>query len=80
LAITLLEYRCHLAEEFGVTADPNQDPRSPQDSASVQSPGPCEVDGEYWRWCPRFGHELHNETCKLSCPRCQYFLSCADFD
>ena len=36
--------------------------------------------GEYWRWCPRCGHELHNEKCKLRCPRCQYFMSCSDFD
>jgi len=36
--------------------------------------------GEYWRWCPRCGHELHNEKCKLRCPRCHYFLSCSDFD
>ena len=37
-------------------------------------------DGEYWRWCPRCGHELHNEKCKLRCPRCHYFMSCSDFD
>lgn len=38
------------------------------------------TDGEYWRWCPRCGHELHNEKCKLRCPRCHYFMSCSDFD
>ena len=36
--------------------------------------------GEPWRWCPRCGHELHNEKCKLRCPRCHYFMSCSDFD
>ncbi len=36
--------------------------------------------GEYWRWCPRCGNELHNEKCKLRCPRCHYFMSCSDFD
>jgi len=36
--------------------------------------------GEHWRWCPRCGHELHNEKCKLRCPRCHYFMSCSDFD
>jgi hypothetical protein len=36
--------------------------------------------GEYWRWCPRCGHELLNEKCKLRCPRCRYFMSCSDFD
>ncbi|MFN3408616.1 MAG: hypothetical protein ACK45B_06460 [Limisphaerales bacterium] len=36
--------------------------------------------GEYWRWCPVCGHELHNQKCKLRCPRCHYFMSCSDFD
>jgi uncharacterized paraquat-inducible protein A len=36
--------------------------------------------GEHWRWCPRCSHELHNEKCKLRCPRCHYFMSCSDFD
>ena len=44
----------------------------------------CPVDrsevGEHWRWCPRCSHELHNEKCKLRCPRCHYFMSCSDFD
>jgi hypothetical protein len=39
-----------------------------------------EASGEYWRWCPRCGNELHNEKCKLRCPRCHYFMSCSDFD
>ncbi|MFO1487319.1 MAG: hypothetical protein U1F65_02465 [Verrucomicrobiota bacterium] len=38
------------------------------------------VSGEHWRWCPNCGHELHNEKCKLRCPRCHYFMSCSDFD
>jgi hypothetical protein len=38
------------------------------------------AEGEHWRWCPRCGHELHNEKCKLRCPRCHYFMSCSDFD
>src|SRR3954466_1636647 len=37
-------------------------------------------DAEPWRWCPRCAHELHNEKCKLRCPRCHYFMSCSDFD
>jgi uncharacterized C2H2 Zn-finger protein len=69
-----------VADQFGVTIDPNQDPCSLPDSAPVQNPAPREVEGEYWRWCPRCGHELHNEKCKLRCPRCHYFLSCSDFD
>jgi len=39
-----------------------------------------EKSGEHWRWCPQCGHELHNEKCKLRCPRCHYFMSCSDFD
>jgi len=35
---------------------------------------------EYWRWCPRCGHELQNEKCEFRCPRCHYFMSCSDFD
>jgi hypothetical protein len=38
------------------------------------------LTGESWRWCPRCGHELHNEKCKFRCPRCHYFMSCSDFD
>ncbi|MBI5397189.1 MAG: hypothetical protein HZA91_17975 [Verrucomicrobia bacterium] len=36
--------------------------------------------GEHWRYCPRCGHELENHKCKLTCPRCHYFMSCSDFD
>jgi ribosomal protein S27AE len=45
-------------------------------------PAPSDEDnsGEHWRWCPRCGHELINEKCKLRCPRCHYFMSCSDFD
>ena len=51
-------------------------PRSERD----QQGSSCNVEGEHWRWCPRCGHELHNEKCKLVCPRCHYFMSCSDFD
>ncbi|MGY8653699.1 MAG: hypothetical protein ACKVJX_08755 [Verrucomicrobiia bacterium] len=42
--------------------------------------GSSDVSGEYWRWCPRCGGELHNEKCKLRCRKCHYFMSCSDFD
>jgi NADH pyrophosphatase NudC (nudix superfamily) len=48
--------------------------------AGETCPAAVNVSGEYWRWCPRCGHELHNEKCKLRCPRCNYFMSCSDFD
>jgi hypothetical protein len=63
-----------------VPADLNQDHRLLPDSEPIQNIAPCETEGDYWRWCPRCGHELNNEKCKLRCPRCEYFLSCSDFD
>jgi hypothetical protein len=59
----------------------NPEPRDPQpeESAAESCPTP-NVTGEYWRWCPVCGHELHNQKCKLRCPRCHYFMSCSDFD
>jgi NADH pyrophosphatase NudC (nudix superfamily) len=48
--------------------------------AATARPSGAVVNGEYWRWCPQCGHELHNEKCKLLCPRCHYFMSCSDFD
>jgi len=42
--------------------------------------GDKNISGEHWRFCPRCGHELINEKCKLRCPRCHYFMSCSDFD
>ncbi len=60
----------------------NPEPQSSAtDATHAAAPESCASDtGEYWRWCPRCGHELHNEKCKLRCPRCHYFMSCSDFD
>lgn len=58
------------------TSTPAASSNSPTTSAADSADGPS----EYWRWCPRCGHELHNEKCKLRCPRCHYFMSCSDFD
>jgi ribosomal protein S27AE len=30
-------------------------------------------------YCPNCSAELRDHRCKLSCPRCGYFLSCSDF-
>jgi hypothetical protein len=54
-------------------------------TAPPPTPEACAFDDtaplpEYWRWCPRCGHELHNEKCKLRCEKCHYFMSCSDFD
>jgi len=57
-----------------------------EESPPVNNPGEvasdCAIEllSEPWRWCLRCGHELHNEKCKLRCPRCHYFMSCSDFD
>ncbi len=59
--------------------DPKENPRVDDESSACPAPS-GDARGEYWRWCPRCGHELHNEKCKLRCPRCNYFMSCSDFD
>jgi Zn finger protein HypA/HybF involved in hydrogenase expression len=60
----------------------NQPDQLRPEQEAAASEGTCsnEIEGEYWRWCPRCGHELHSEKCKLTCPRCRYFMSCSDFD
>jgi len=59
----------------------NQNSAPAADSVSTDCPiNSADGPGEYWRWCPRCGNELHNEKCKLRCPRCHYFMSCSDFD
>jgi Zn finger protein HypA/HybF involved in hydrogenase expression len=31
------------------------------------------------RFCPNCSAELQEHRCKLSCPRCGFYLSCSDF-
>jgi ribosomal protein S27AE len=59
--------------------DRNRTPEQAQSSGTSEL-NKKEETGDYWRWCPQCGHELHNHKCKLMCPRCGYFMSCSDFD
>jgi Zn finger protein HypA/HybF involved in hydrogenase expression len=56
--------------------EPKPDP-TPSNPAASEAEAEA---GEYWKWCPRCGHELENQKCKFRCPRCHYFMSCSDFD
>jgi hypothetical protein len=76
----MLDRQRFLAKFSSMTNDQKEDPCLLPAPASEAGRAPGDIQGEYWRWCPRCGHELHNEKCKLRCPRCQYFLSCSDFD
>ncbi len=38
-----------------------------------------EVEGHPERFCPNCSAELKESRCKLSCPRCGFYLSCSDF-
>jgi hypothetical protein len=35
--------------------------------------------GHAERYCPNCSAELKESRCKLSCPRCGFYLSCSDF-
>jgi exosome complex RNA-binding protein Csl4 len=52
----------------------------PQTDETYRVSSSKDFSGEHWRYCPRCGHELINEKCKLRCPHCHYFMSCSDFD
>lgn len=49
-------------------------------SISAGQPGKVVESGEHiMRVCPNCSAELEEVRCKLSCPRCGFFLSCSDY-
>jgi hypothetical protein len=56
-------------------------PPTNRTSGSVPEQGTPATNGgvEAMRVCPNCSAELREVRCKLSCPRCGFFLSCSDF-
>jgi hypothetical protein len=38
-----------------------------------------DLESEPMVWCPVCDNRLSNKRCKLTCERCGYFMSCADY-
>jgi hypothetical protein len=78
----MVDCRCLLAEYSFMVAEQKKNDAACALPESAPEPEGASglVEGEYWRWCPHCGHELHHEKCKLPCPRCHFFMSCSDFD
>jgi hypothetical protein len=72
----MLAWRLRLRAEAIMEQPP---PKAPK-KTPADAPAAGQAAGEHWRYCPRCGHELHNRKCRLTCPRCHYFMSCSDFD
>lgn len=39
----------------------------------------AQADGEAMLWCPTCSTRLQQSRCKLICPQCGYYMSCADY-
>lgn len=66
---------------MGPSGMDSEDPRpkpaasgKPHDSETV---GPVPV--EAMLYCPVCNSRLQEQRCKLACPRCGYYMSCADY-
>jgi hypothetical protein len=53
-------------------SDPPQPPDTPPPDTGFVSP-------EAVLWCPVCSARLIEHRCKLACPRCSYYMSCADY-
>ena len=53
-----------------------------KDSSGLRAEQPgkgVKSEGQIMRLCPNCSAELEEVRCKLSCPRCGFFLSCSDY-
>jgi hypothetical protein len=48
-----------------MTPDQQEKACPEQQAGPAPKPNSDNIQGEYWRRCPRCGHELHNEKCML---------------
>ncbi len=45
----------------------------------AEQPAKAVESGQIMRVCPTCSAQLQEVRCKLSCPRCGFFLSCSDY-
>ncbi|GIU77940.1 MAG: hypothetical protein KatS3mg005_1178 [Bryobacteraceae bacterium] len=50
-----------------------------QDERIEEAAAPRPEENEPMLWCPVCSERLQQRKCKLFCPRCGYYMSCADY-
>jgi len=65
-------------ESAQVRAEPAQSV-APSSGASQSSPSPACPAEDPSRYCPVCSQRLESRRCKLICPVCGYYMSCADY-